>query len=122
MQQQSSVIDARQWRVAVDGAVQELPPDGDWSGVVRREWARGRGVILASRPGSNACLLLRLNEDLGFFEYWSELDQPMLSAVLPNRPPVAEGDTMMPYGEWEGCWGGPPLMVPAPFVLRSADA
>jgi hypothetical protein len=67
-------------------------------------------------------MFLRLNEDLGFLEYWCELDQPMLSAVLSNRPPVVNGETEMPHGDWEGCWGGPPLTVPARFVLPAADA
>ena len=35
---------------------------------------------------------------------------------------VADGDTEMPCWGWAGCGCGPPLMVPAEFVLCSADA
>jgi hypothetical protein len=109
------------WKLMADGLECSPPSTGNWNDVVGASTVRDEGVLQASRLGAYAKLLLRLNRDFAFLEYWADIDQPLLAAQFANQRAISETDVEMPCWGWAGRDHGPPLAVPGRFVIRRVD-
>jgi hypothetical protein len=109
------------WTITGDGLEHAAPGDEDWASALRRATAANTGVVRVSRATSFAKLFLRFAHDLAFLEYWASADQQILVAQFINKRAVVNSDVEMPCWGYIGCGCGPPMFVPARYVLHRAD-